>query len=114
MSDESVVAPLRRPNVAAPLAPGLRELSAAVLAEVADTAAMRLYRATAAGRGTTADAICSAHGLEARDIGPDITAFCAPGVTPRVRVLFFHGGGWVTGDIESYTPACATMAASRA
>jgi len=25
-------------------------------------------------------------------------------------LLFVHGGGWVTGDIESYTPACATMA----
>lgn len=25
-------------------------------------------------------------------------------------LLFFHGGGWVTGDIETYTPACATMA----
>lgn len=25
-------------------------------------------------------------------------------------LLFFHGGGWVTGDIESYTPACGTMA----
>ncbi|MGO1885178.1 MAG: alpha/beta hydrolase [Citricoccus sp.] len=25
-------------------------------------------------------------------------------------LLFFHGGGWVTGDIESYTPASATMA----
>ena len=25
-------------------------------------------------------------------------------------LLFFHGGGWVTGDIESYTPACSTMA----
>lgn len=35
--------------------------------------------------------------------------------TPREQrrddlLLFFHGGGWVTGDIESYTPACATMA----
>lgn len=35
--------------------------------------------------------------------------------TPRERrreelLLFFHGGGWVTGDIESYTPACATLA----
>lgn len=34
---------------------------------------------------------------------------------PRERtrdplLVFFHGGGWVTGDIESYTPACATMA----
>lgn len=25
-------------------------------------------------------------------------------------LLYFHGGGWVTGDIESCTPACATMA----
>ena len=25
-------------------------------------------------------------------------------------LLFFHGGGWVTGDIETYTPACANMA----
>lgn len=25
-------------------------------------------------------------------------------------LLFFHGGGWVTGDIDSYTPACAAMA----
>jgi len=35
--------------------------------------------------------------------------------TPEERrredlLLFFHGGGWVTGDIESYTPACSTMA----
>lgn len=34
---------------------------------------------------------------------------------PRLRrrddvLLFFHGGGWVTGDIDSYTPACTTMA----
>jgi acetyl esterase/lipase len=25
-------------------------------------------------------------------------------------LLFFHGGGWVTGDIETYTPTCAAMA----
>ncbi|GAB2568288.1 alpha/beta hydrolase [Leucobacter ruminantium] len=34
---------------------------------------------------------------------------------PRERrrddvLVFFHGGGWVTGDIESYSPACTTMA----
>lgn len=34
---------------------------------------------------------------------------------PRERthgdvLLFFHGGGWVTGDIESYTPVCAALA----
>lgn len=34
-----------------------------------------------------------------------------PKVQRRDEVLlFFHGGGWVTGDIESYTPACANMA----
>ena len=25
-------------------------------------------------------------------------------------LLFLHGGGWVTGDIESYTPACSALA----
>ncbi len=25
-------------------------------------------------------------------------------------LLFFHGGGWVTGDIDSYTPVCRHMA----
>ncbi|NLJ71042.1 MAG: alpha/beta hydrolase [Clostridiaceae bacterium] len=32
--------------------------------------------------------------------------------TPRKpgALLFFHGGGWVIGDIESYTPTCARMA----
>jgi len=25
-------------------------------------------------------------------------------------LLFFHGGGWVIGDIETYTPTCARMA----
>lgn len=24
-------------------------------------------------------------------------------------MLFFHGGGWVTGDIESYSPVCAAL-----
>ncbi|MGP6170426.1 alpha/beta hydrolase fold domain-containing protein [Microbacterium sp. A204] len=98
MSDECTVTPFRRPNVAVPLAPGLRELSAAVLAEVADVAAMHRYRAIAAGRGTTVDAICTTHGLEARDVAPGITAFCSPGITPRVRVLFFHGGGLIAGN----------------
>ncbi|MCL6423876.1 alpha/beta hydrolase [Brachybacterium sp. JHP9] len=53
----------------------------------------------------------------------DVTSFPADGkppvplrvFTPREQrrddvLVFFHGGGWVTGDIESYTPACQTMA----
>ncbi|QQO09063.1 alpha/beta hydrolase [Breznakiella homolactica] len=29
---------------------------------------------------------------------------------PRALLLFFHGGGWVTGSIESYTSMCANLA----
>ncbi|QZY51246.1 alpha/beta hydrolase [Leucobacter tenebrionis] len=50
-------------------------------------------------------------------IGPDGASHRVPVRTfqPKERLrddvlVFFHGGGWVTGDIESYTPACATMA----
>lgn len=25
-------------------------------------------------------------------------------------LLFFHGGGWVTGDVDTYSPTCVTMA----
>lgn len=28
----------------------------------------------------------------------------------RGTILFFHGGGWVTGDVDFYIDACATMA----
>jgi len=31
--------------------------------------------------------------------------------TQHLVLLFFHGGGWVTGDIDSYDGACADMAA---
>ncbi len=31
--------------------------------------------------------------------------------TRRLVLLFFHGGGWVTGDIDSYDAVCADMAA---
>lgn len=30
----------------------------------------------------------------------------------REIILFFHGGGWVSGDIESYTGVCALLARS--
>ncbi len=29
---------------------------------------------------------------------------------PSKAILFFHGGGWVAGDIDSYTKVCAHMA----
>ena len=30
--------------------------------------------------------------------------------TRDLVILFFHGGGWVTGGVESYTPACHAIA----
>lgn len=43
-----------------------------------------------------------------RDI--PIRVFIPKDIT-RTRVLiFFHGGGWVTGDIDSYTSVCANLA----
>lgn len=32
------------------------------------------------------------------------------GTVPASIILFFHGGGWVAGDIDSYTKVCAYMA----
>lgn len=34
----------------------------------------------------------------------------APKECPLGLLVFFHGGGWVTGDIDSYTRVCAQMA----
>ena len=34
----------------------------------------------------------------------------APPVAGRKLLLFFHGGGWVTGNIDSYSRVCADMA----
>jgi acetyl esterase/lipase len=42
--------------------------------------------------------------------GVPVRVFNPPTKRREQILLFFHGGGWVTGDIESYTPACATMA----
>ncbi|NLC44958.1 MAG: alpha/beta hydrolase [Clostridiales bacterium] len=33
-----------------------------------------------------------------------------PSAIPSKVLVFFHGGGWVTGNIESYTKICANMA----
>lgn len=44
------------------------------------------------------------HTIPVRLYGPD-ARFCAPGM-----LLFFHGGGWVTGNIDSYDKVCRDMA----
>ncbi|MGI6203319.1 MAG: alpha/beta hydrolase [Eubacteriales bacterium] len=39
---------------------------------------------------------------------------CAVFLPPRIEsddvIMYFHGGGWVAGDIYSYTPTCRTLA----
>lgn len=39
-----------------------------------------------------------------------VRIFSAEGEERPPILLFFHGGGWVTGNINSYTQVCATMA----
>jgi acetyl esterase/lipase len=36
--------------------------------------------------------------------------FPSPVDTPHRMLIFFHGGGWVTGNIDSYTSICSNMA----
>ena len=39
-----------------------------------------------------------------------VRVFSPPNDLPHPTLLFFHGGGWVTGNIESYDSVCSTMA----
>lgn len=39
-----------------------------------------------------------------------VRVFSPPGGGPFPVLLFFHGGGWVTGGIENYTGVCADLA----
>lgn len=77
----------------------------------------RSYRAerqvellTARLRGRPADyqmwdqkVMCGDHNVPVRMFQP-------PGAGPFPVLLFFHGGGWVTGGIENYTGVCADLA----
>ena len=38
-----------------------------------------------------------------------VRIFTVPGSRPCSILLFFHGGGWVTGNIDSYNKVCAYM-----
>ena len=46
------------------------------------------------------------------DIDFSLTAGLKVTEDSRGTILFFHGGGWVNGDVDFYTDACATMALS--
>lgn len=39
-----------------------------------------------------------------------VRVFFPEGDFPNKVLIFFHGGGWVTGDIDSYTNVCRNMA----
>ncbi|HWQ79349.1 MAG TPA: alpha/beta hydrolase [Anaerovoracaceae bacterium] len=65
---------------------------------------------TAGLRGKPADyqmwdqkIVCGDHDVPVRIFRP-------PGTGPTPVLLFFHGGGWVTGGIEQYTRVCARLA----
>lgn len=47
--------------------------------------------------------------LDGRDI--PVRLFTPDEMRSREVFLFFHGGGWVTGDIDSYTAFCGNLAA---
>ncbi|SDY03472.1 alpha/beta hydrolase [Halobellus clavatus] len=40
----------------------------------------------------------------------DVRIYDPGGERPRSTILFFHGGGWVLGDIESYDETCRKVA----
>ncbi|MBR7185733.1 MAG: alpha/beta hydrolase [Clostridia bacterium] len=46
--------------------------------------------------------------LDGRDI--PVRVFIPDKLRAEEVFLFFHGGGWVTGDIDSYTQLCGTLA----
>ena len=46
--------------------------------------------------------------VEEREI--PIRVFIPKDITRTKILIFFHGGGWVTGDIDSYTSVCANLA----
>ncbi len=47
---------------------------------------------------------CGDHDVPVRIFSPD------PGPLGRPVLLFFHGGGWVTGNIDDYNGLCASLA----
>lgn len=50
------------------------------------------------------------HKIHFRDYDIPVRIFSPPKDERQDILLFFHGGGWVTGNIDSYTRVCASMA----
>ncbi|GHV77754.1 alpha/beta hydrolase [Spirochaetia bacterium] len=54
------------------------------------------------------------HVVNSGDYEVPVRVFLPQKGRPRHLLLFFHGGGWVTGSIESYTKMCAHLAGATA
>ncbi|WP_174269883.1 alpha/beta hydrolase [Treponema primitia] len=50
------------------------------------------------------------HMVKSGDYEVPVRVFLPKKGSPRRLLLFFHGGGWVTGSIESYTKMCGYLA----
>lgn len=50
------------------------------------------------------------HIVTSGDHSIPVRIFLSPKKGPHSILLFFHGGGWVTGNIDSYDKVCAIMA----
>lgn len=65
---------------------------------------------TARLRGKPTDYQIWDHKIMCGDHNVPMRMFSPPGFSPLGVLLFFHGGGWVTGGIENYTGVCADLA----
>lgn len=70
----------------------------------------QMERLTARLRGKPSDYKMWDQKVQSRDHCVPVRLFSPPGDGPFPMLLFFHGGGWVTGGIENYTGVCADLA----
>jgi acetyl esterase/lipase len=61
-------------------------------------------------RGRPAEYTIWDHRVQNGDYEVPVRVFLPKTGIPRRLLLFFHGGGWVTGSIESYTRMCLDLA----
>ncbi|MDR2633194.1 MAG: alpha/beta hydrolase [Treponema sp.] len=61
-------------------------------------------------RGKPAEYTIWDHRVQNGDYAVPVRVFLPKKGKPRGLLLFFHGGGWVRGSIESYTRLCAGLA----
>lgn len=70
----------------------------------------QMERLTARLRGKPSDYKMWDKHVRCGDHFVPVRVFSPPGKGPFPILLFFHGGGWVTGGIENYTGVCVDLA----